>query len=263
MLEINPTQVIPEFTSLFDRNVPAGLRSFAVMGGGITGRIFTDDLLNPTRGFVWEKDDGTLYQGGVSDSQQLAEMVHMIRLENPVALGFWDGDPCVDNFPPDPDAGAECIEMVRPANGSDLAPFLILPPGFEVFRMSGDMIEKSPHLNATLARYGSLEACLSKSLQVCILHGDEYVSQAGADMDVGGMREAGIFTEPAYRRGGFGTMAVAHLLKWCDELDCATSWNCVRLNIGSLKMARRLGYTDERAFKLLGWFPPVEEVSIK
>ncbi len=52
---------------------------------------------------------------------------------------------------------------------------------------------------------------------------------------------------------GFGTTAVAHLLKWCDELSCATYWDCVKLNIRSLKIARKLGFGNERSYKLLAW----------
>jgi GNAT superfamily N-acetyltransferase len=70
------------------------------------------------------------------------------------------------------------------------------------------------------------------------------------------MREAGVVTERPYRGKGFGTIVVAHLLKWCDEIGCATYWDCVKLNIGSLKMARKLGYGNERSYKLLAWFPP-------
>jgi GNAT superfamily N-acetyltransferase len=262
MIEIKPADVTTRFASLFDRRVPTGVRCFSVLGGGNAGRIFTDNLTNPSIGYVWEQDDGTLYQGGVRDAKTLAEMVSLLRKESVVALGFRDGDPCVDDFPPGPDAGAECIELERPVHSSDLSPFLSLPSGYEAFRMGRDLLEKSPHLEANLNRYGSVETLLETGMNVCILHGDEYVCEAGADMEVGGVREVGIFTEPAYRGRGFGTLAVAHLLEWCDESGCSTYWSCVKLNIGSLKIARKLGFTNERIHKLYGWFPPREEVKI-
>jgi GNAT superfamily N-acetyltransferase len=262
MIEITPSQVTPIFKSLFDRKVPTGIRCYAVLGGGNAGRIFIDDLEHPRMGYVWEQDDGTLYQGGVPDWHMVEQMVDLLRKNGPVALSFRDGDPCVNNFPPDPDAGAECVELERPINGSDLTPFLSLPAGYDVFRMGRDLIERSPRLDETLFRYGNLDTYLETGMDVCILHGDEYVCEAGTDMEVDGVREAGIVTERPYRGKGFGTIAVAHLLKWCDELGCATYWDCVKLNIGSLKMARKLGYGNERSYKLLGWFPPNREVGI-
>src|SRR4030042_1479843 len=111
MIEITPSQVTPTFKSLFDRKVPTGIRCYTVLGGGNAGRIFTDDLERPSIGYVWEQDDGTLYQGGVKDWHMVEQMVELLRQKGPVALSFRDGDPYVSNFPPDPDAGAECVEL--------------------------------------------------------------------------------------------------------------------------------------------------------
>ena len=262
MIEILPGQVTPALRSLFDPDMPTMVRCYAVLGGGNAGRIFVDDLEHPMCCFAWEQDDGTLYQGGVKDRHKLRKTVELLRQQGTVVLGFRDGDPSMDLFPPNPEAGAECIELERPVNGSDLTAFMDLPPGFEVLRMGRELKEKSPRLDESLFRYGSLESYLDMALDVCILHGDEFVCEAGADMDVGGVREAGIVTERPYRGRGFGTIAVAHLLKWCDELGCSTYWDCVKLNIGSLKMARKLGFGNERSYKLLAWFPPRGEIVI-
>ncbi|OGO14166.1 MAG: hypothetical protein A2Y53_06515 [Chloroflexi bacterium RBG_16_47_49] len=264
MIEITPNQVTPAFKSLFDPAMPTAIRCNAVLGGGNAGRIFTDSLEYPRIGYVWERDDGTLYQGGVKDRQGLQHMLELLRQQGTVALGFRDGDPCVDLFPPDPEAGAECIELERPAGGSDLSAYLELPPGFAVHRMGHALLEKSPRLDESLFRYGSLETYLATGMDVCILHGEQFVCEAGADMDVDGVREVGVVTEPPYRGGqGFGTLVTAHLLKWCDELGCSTYWDCVKLNLASLKIARKLGFGNERGYKLLAWFPPKGEIVIR
>ncbi len=263
MIEITPNQVTPAFVSLFDRRMPTSACCFAVLGGGNAGRLFTDELDAPASGYVWERDDGVLYQGGVRNWQVVHQLVEQLRQGGTVALSFRDGDPWVDLFPPNPDAGAECVELDRPVCGSDLSPYLSLPDGYEVFPMGRDLIEKSPQLEATLSRYGTVDAFLETGLGVCILHGNEFVCRAEADMDVGGVRELGIFTEPGFWGLGFGTIAVAHLLNWCDDLGCSTCWDCVRLNIRSLRIARKLGFTHERSYKLLAWFPPDRKIGIK
>jgi len=81
-------------------------------------------------------------------------------------------------------------------------------------------------------------------------------------MEVNGTREIGVFTEKEYWGRGLGTIAVAHLLRICDEMGCSTRWDCVRLNIRSLKIARRLGYKNEKSYKLLAWFPPGRKIGI-
>jgi len=264
LIEISPGQVTQAIRSLFSRQVPTAIRCQAVLGGGNAGRIFVDDLLHPKMAYVWERDDGTLYRGGVTDWQVVGELVAMLRKDNYVAISFRDGDSSVDFFPSDPDAGAECVELERPAAGSDLAPFLELPPGFTVHRMGRQLLEKSPRLDETLFRYGSLENYLKTGMDLCILHGDESVGEAGADMEIDGVREVGVVTEHAYRGGkGFGTLLVAHLLKWTDELGVATYWDCVRLNIGSLKIARKLGFRNEMNYKILAWFPANRKVGFE
>ncbi len=260
MIELTSQQVSPGLRALFDPTMPTAVRCFAVLGGGNAGRIFVDDLERPTTAYVWERDDGTLYLGGVKDWATVAQMVEMLRQEGPVGLDFREGDPEVDFFPPDAQAGTECFEFDRLPYGSDLAPFLELPAGFTVHRMGRDLIEKSPRLEETLFRYGDLDNYIKTGLDVCILHGDEFVCEAGCDMDVGGVREAGVVVEAPYRKGmGFGTRVTAHLLKWTDELGVATYWDCVKLNIGSVKIARKLGYRNERSYKILAWFPPFRE----
>ncbi|NJD59696.1 MAG: GNAT family N-acetyltransferase, partial [Anaerolineae bacterium] len=216
----------------------------------------------PRLGYVWEQEDGTLYQGGAVDSAQLLELVALLRQTGIVALAFRENDPMLDIFPPQPDAGAECLELERAASGSDLTPHLQLPAGYQVFHLSYELIEKSPRLGDTLARYVGLESYLESGLGICLLHGDEYVCTARADMEVDKVREVGIITEPAHRGRGLGTIAVAHLLNWCDELGCSTYWDCARYNIGSVKIAHKLGYGNQREYRLLAWFPPRKEVRI-
>jgi len=43
-----------------------------------------------------------------------------------------------------------------------------------------------------------------------------------------------------------------------DESGSSSYWDCVKLNIGLLKIARKLGFNNERNYKLLAWFPPKE-----
>ncbi|OGO28249.1 MAG: hypothetical protein A2136_05665 [Chloroflexi bacterium RBG_16_54_11] len=263
LVEIQAQQATQALKALFDRWMPTAIRCQAVLGGGNAGRIFVDDPAHPRTAYAWERDDGTLYQGGVKDSEALQQMVGLLRQDGPVVLGFRDGDSEVEQFPPEPQLGAECVELERPAKGSDLSEYLILPPGFEIHRMGRELLEKSPRLDETLFRYGSLDRYLETGLDVCIMRGDEFVCEAGADMQIDGVREVGVVTEHAYRGGGgFGKLVTAHLLQWCDELGCSTYWDCVKLNIASLKIARKLGFRNERSYKLLAWLPPGREVVI-
>lgn len=264
MMEITPGQVTPALRSMFHLRMPTGIRALAVLAGGNLGRIFTDDPAHPRWCFVWEADDGTLYRGGAYDAQVLTEVVHILRSDGLVALGFRDRDSDVGQFPENPNAGAECLEFDRPAGSTDLSPYLgSLPEGLAVRRMDRRLLERSPRQEENLNRYGSTENFLDRGIAVCILKGDEIASEACADMEIMGVREIGIRTQAAYRRQGLATVACAHLIKLCDEAGSATYWDCVRFNAGSVALAHKLGFQNERGYKLLAWFrqsdsPPSE-----
>jgi GNAT superfamily N-acetyltransferase len=163
----------------------------------------------------------------------------------------------MERFPPDPDAGAECLEFDRPAGSNDLSPYVgELPFGYQIHKMDRALLELSPKHAENLNRYGSIENFLSKGIAVCIKYGNELICEAYADMEIMGMREIGIRTQEPYRKQGLATIACAHLIKLCDEAGIRTYWDCVKFNAGSVALAHKLGFQQERAYKRLAWFKP-------
>lgn len=258
MREITPAQVSLELASLLDLSMPTGIRALAVLAGGNTGRIFTDDPGRPQWAMIREADDGTLYRGGRIDRRILFDAVALLRQEGVVALGFRDGNTDTELFPPDPQAGAECLEFDRPIGSSDLSPYLVEPPaGYSIRKMDRVLLEHSPKNEEILNRYGSLDNFLEKGCAVCILHGEDIVCEAYADMNILGMREIGVRTQEAHRRQGLATLTCAHLINLCEQAGSCTYWDCARLNAGSVSLARKLGFHNEKAYKLLAWFKPL------
>ena len=258
MIEITADKARPELKSLFNRISPTVIRAHAVLEGGNAGRIFTDEPARPQWAFVWEADDGTLYRGGNYDQNILFNVVTLLRQEEVVALGYRDGDSDTELFPPDPQAGAECLEYDRSIGNSDLSPYLVAPPaGYSIQKMDRPLLEISPKNEENLNRYGSLANFLDKGIAVCILHGGEVVCEAYADMAIMGMREIGIRTQEAHRRQGLATLTCATLINLCEQAGSRTYWDCARLNAGSVSLAHKLGFQNERAYKRLAWFKPL------
>jgi RimJ/RimL family protein N-acetyltransferase len=259
MREIGVEEVTPRLRALFQMDAPSGIRAFAVMEGGNAGRILTDEPARPRWAFVWEADDGTLYRGGEYGREELAQAIQLLQQGGIVALGFRDGDRDVELFPEDPDAGAECLEYDRPAEATDLSPYLIPPPGFEVKRMDLDLLNRSTRRDEKLNRFGKFERFLDTGLGVCMTHEGQIVSEAYADIQVAGVREIGIATQAAYRRQGLALITCAHLIQLCEENGSATYWDCAKFNAGSVALARRLGFQNERAYRILAWFKQEEK----
>src|SRR3989338_4019226 len=103
MVRINPNQVTPQLESLFDSDLPAGLRCFSVLDGGVKGRILTHNPADPQWGIVQEPGDGTVYVGGSIDSRTLHRCLAELRRDSDVIVGAWRGDPLVDLLPENPE----------------------------------------------------------------------------------------------------------------------------------------------------------------
>lgn len=257
MQEIKPSEVTPAVRGLFRSDEPTVIRAFAVMAGGNRGRIFVDGAKPPRWAFVWEADDCTLYRGGTYGRETLAEVMARLHDERLVALGFRDGDTDVALFPDAPDAGADLLEFDRAIGCSDLAPWLgALPAGYEVHHMNEALWERSPKREENCGRYGDMRNFLDRGIACCITQGEETVCEAYADMDIDGRREIGIATHEAHRGRGLASIACAHLICWCEQGGSAAYWDCVALNAGSRALARKLGFQNQRAYRLLAWFGP-------
>jgi len=182
---------------------------------------------------------------------------HVFRQDGVVAMRFRDGDADLDRCPPNPDAGAECLEFDRPLANTDLSPyFSMLPERYSIQRMNRTLLQQSPKHEENLDRYGSLENFLSKGAAIGIVHNDQIVCEAYADMEIMGRREIGVGTREAYPGRGLATMTCAHLVRLCQESGSRTYWDSAIFNAGSVALARKLGFQNERAYKLLAWFKP-------
>ena len=214
-----------------------------------------DDPVSPKRAYVREAGDGTVYCGGTQDASALAEAVDLLRQWGMVWLPFRPEGQVVDMFPSGASLGAECLEMERPCGASDLSRCReSLPRGFQVVRLDRALIERSPYFDETVTRYGSLADFLDHGFGLGIVHANEVVCAAFADMRIANLREIGVRTAPDFRRRGLATAVCAAAIEVCDDQGCATFWDCARLNDASVRLARRLGFAGERVYRVLGWF---------
>ena len=259
LVTIRPEQVTSAFSALFSPTMPTAARCRAVLAGGCAGVILTDDPDQPRVGYVQEASDGTLYCGGQQDAGTLARVIAMLRQDGVVWLPFRERDEIASLAPPDPSVGAECLELDRAVGSCDLSQLLdpgCLPPGYRIRRMDSELAESSPHRDETIIRYGSIANFLAHGIGFSLLDGDKFVCEVFADQAVDGVRELGVTTQKEYRRRGFAKVVCAHMIAACEAEGCATCWDCAKLNLASVGLARRLGFGNERGYRLLGWLPP-------
>jgi GNAT superfamily N-acetyltransferase len=97
--------------------------------------------------------------------------------------------------------------------------------------------------------WGSEKNFLSKGVSFCVLHENEVVSWCTSDCVTSEHIEIGIFTLPAYRRQGLGTLAVAATVEYCLAYGIkAVGWHCNVENVGSWKTAERVGFERKHEY---------------
>ncbi|MBN1642670.1 MAG: GNAT family N-acetyltransferase [Anaerolineae bacterium] len=96
---------------------------------------------------------------------------------------------------------------------------------------------------AILEEWQSLDAFCARGFGFCVLHDGEIVSQCLVDYVVGQRCEIGVSTRRGFRRRGLATLvtaaAVEHAL---DAGFTEIGWHCWTNNVGSLGVARKVGF---------------------
>lgn len=255
MLQLSADQASPNLRALFDLHDPAGIRCFAVLEGDSAGRIFTDDPAKPTWGIVQESAYGTVYLGGTLTAAGLAALIDRLRRDRDVLIGLWPDDDRRDLLPPNPDYDGFAIDFTDRPIGQGLEPYLqAVPDGCQIRRVDAELLERCAERDGQIATYGSLEKALENMIGYCLLVGDEIACEAFSGAPTLGIREMGVETKEAYRGRGYATITCAHLIQACEQAGYQTYWNTSRQNLPSIALAHKLGYRQEREYRLLAWF---------
>lgn len=255
MIQITSDNVTPTLRALFRTDEPQARRCFAVLDGVVhTGRIITDDPVNPTWGVVWEACDGVTYFGGRLNCATVAEVFINLRKENDVLVGLWPDDPRQDLLPPDPYYDGRTLEFYNRPIGRGLEKYLRkIPEGCEIRRLDRDLIMRTEWGPDDVRLAGGIEVWEKTCFGFCLLRGDEILCEATTSPPAIGLREPGVFTHEEHRRKGYATITTARLIKEIEALGDETYWNCAKQNVASAAVARKLGYRVEKEYRCMVW----------
>ena len=132
-----------------------------------------------------------------------------------------------------------------------------LPDGYSVKRVDREFLESDQVIFSEDIRdwmdfeqvWGSEEDFYTKGVSFCVLYENKVVSWCTSDCTAGERIDVGIFTLPAYRRQGLGTLVVAATTDYCLDYGFKTvGWHCNADNIGSWKTAERVGFERNREY---------------
>lgn len=258
MIETNAAALAESVAALFPEDLPNAAIRHAVLSGANPGFAVTDDVAAPTWCVVKPAHYEFTFVGGAVARDDLDRAVAALRRRGRVAIVVRDDDP-LRRDPPHGAAGEiprwEFSGRARNVDGLAAR----VPEGCVVRRIDAALLARCRWRDAMVETFGGAERFLAESFGVCVVRGDELMSEAHAAFWRPGETEIGAVTAKAERGRGLAPIAAAHLVRACAERGATSVWSCDQENEASARVARKLGYERERAYRLIEYAAPAAE----
>jgi GNAT superfamily N-acetyltransferase len=245
----------------------------AVIAGEARGRVWVDDPAEPTLAFLWDMADGLGYLVGRPGNAGRSEALSAFFLSTlapedrrygyrrfylHATPGVWDTtrETLLQSIV----HSAQRLRFYAHTDPDRLVDWRSgLPPGFEMRRITPDLLQRSPLDNldqvvyCVQAVWGSVEAYGDRAVGTCLLHGDQVAAWCSTDWIQAGACELYVETFKPYQRRGLGTLVASACVEACRSEGWAVHWHCWAENVGSVRLAERLGFAkrDEYLFHAL------------
>ena len=227
-------------------------RAFNVLEGIIKGQMLVDNLNSPSWAVVREGIYGTLYFGGEITSSVVPSIFEHFFQFGGIGVGCWLDNPLNKLLPANPDYDGFTLYFTE--RSSNLDSFAQqLPPNYDLLSRDEHLFKKSFDYDSTLASFGSIENVMQYTLGVSLVQGDYLVCEAATGAPTHGLIEVGVTTHENYRQKGFATIACAKLIETCETQGYSTWWDCAKQNTPSVRLARKLGYRNEKEYRYVWW----------
>lgn len=121
-----------------------------------------------------------------------------------------------------------------------------IPPGFQLSRISPDLLLKTDTLRINLHStfWQSAEEFVESSMGVCVLSNGEVASLCYATAVADGLAEMYVETLPRFRRRGLASLVAWEFIKRCLDRGIMPTWECFEQDARSVKLAGKLGFIE-------------------
>jgi hypothetical protein len=255
MLSITQQEVTPDILNLFDLDNPTMPRAFNVLEGIIKGQILVDRLTQPSWAVVREGIYGTLYFGGQITSSVVVHIFGHFFQFGGIGVGCWLDDHLNQILPANPDYDGFTLYFTeRLSEGTNLDAFVSqLLSGYALVARDEQLFKKSFDYDSTLASFGSIESVMQYTFGVSLVQENILICEAATGAPTHGLIEVGVTTHENYRQKGYATIACAKLIETCEAQGYSTWWDCAKQNTPSVRLAKKLGYRNEKEYRYAWW----------
>jgi hypothetical protein len=119
-------------------------------------------------------------------------------------------------------------------------------PGITVKKIdqtNGEKISKKLNLDLFNRNWPSKKACFREAIGFAAFVRSEPIAACYSAAVMGKMHEVDVVTDSAYQRRGIGKIVAARFVKECEKKSLIPSWDCFQENLGSINLAKSVGFT--------------------
>jgi hypothetical protein len=223
---------------------------WAALSGRNAGRALVDDLDNPSQCLL--RTDAVLTFASRQISQAfLDEALDRFGRKDEVWL-IWPTGLSSRLRPPETAAIGERFEFTDCDPQSQTLADLRgrLPPGFAIRPIDRQLLQRCAWREEMEFYAGSLDNFLANGVGLCLMRGDEIISEAYASSLGEGNAETGAITHGAHRGRGYAPIACAYLYEDLARRGYQAYWSCDADNPASIRVAQKLGFRVRKPYQI-------------
>jgi len=239
----------PRVVSLFSPGGPNDTMLFATLDGRYPGLALIDDIAAPTQCVVRTHFGATFYTS-LATALFLHPAVESLRRTGGVILVVRDRSKDADRIPRDTTHIIERIEFTERERHAGHVEWLMsqLCEECRIVPIDRTLFQRCMWRDVILDASCGIENFFAHGYGVCMLRGDEIVSEAYGVFRGAGRVELGVVTHSEHRGRNYASITCAHLISMLETRDTAMYWSCHLSNDASVGVARKLGFVGERLY---------------
>lgn len=240
------------------------LSVYSVIDGSMPGEIYVNDQEKPRSALI-ETPECNMLVGDATNSDFNAEVKKILDFWDQVTFDSEEWEKHIPEFHQN--------RFLRKYKRRDYALKELkysdyqakVPQGYQLGKIDPAQVSESQLENASdvldwvANNWGSFENFNQNGAGFLIRNEDTIVSWSIADCISGKKMAIGVHTDDNYRRKGLGAIVVAAMVDYClsngiEEIN----WSCVDTNIGSIRIAEKVGFSKVQDYFSYTSYPPIE-----
>ncbi len=236
----------PALPGLFDPSIPNNPALWAVFMGRHAGRAVVDSPVRPCQCLLRTEADLTYASRGIRQDfleraidffRPIGHMWLVRHRSDPPAPGGYKILPRLEFYGYDPHS--RLLHNLRKH----------LPEGHDIRVIDRALLQRCEWREDMVFYCGSLDNFLSNDLGICLMRGEEIITEAYASALGSTYAEIGAVTHQPYRGRGYAPLTVAFLIELLEQRGFHAYWSCDLDNPASASVARKLGFQVECAYE--------------